>query len=223
LIFRRRAPVFFLCRATHSAWEGGSPEEGADDETETEDEESGGRGGKKEGLTLIFDVVRRCAQPMGIHLPEWEGRIIDIEKGIVRLLPVQARAEQLFGEDGAAGVAERIESGARRDPQMVFDFIFDAAEQAPRVRGRGERSRAKASSVRDEDLTARRSATTLDRVHAAMLLQAAGRASALRTFVHSEMDRGPEFLRLANALSALYPKDSEEKRLLDAMLLAVPR
>lgn len=31
------------------------------------------------------------------------------------------------------------------------------------------------------------------------------------------------FERLANALSALYPKGSEEKRLLDAMLLAVPR
>ena len=29
--------------------------------------------------------------------------------------------------------------------------------------------------------------------------------------------------RLANALSALYPKGCEEKRLLDAMLLAVPR
>jgi hypothetical protein len=38
-----------------------------------------------------------------------------------------------------------------------------------------------------------------------------------------EQDRGPDFIRLANALSALYPKDSEEKRLLDAMLLAVPR
>jgi hypothetical protein len=36
-------------------------------------------------------------------------------------------------------------------------------------------------------------------------------------------ERGPDFLRLANALSALYPKSSEEKRLLDAMLLAVPR
>ena len=30
-------------------------------------------------------------------------------------------------------------------------------------------------------------------------------------------------LRLANALSALYPRDGEEKRLLDAMLLAAPR
>jgi hypothetical protein len=34
---------------------------------------------------------------------------------------------------------------------------------------------------------------------------------------------GPDFLRLANALSALYPKDREKKRLLDAMLLAMPR
>jgi hypothetical protein len=34
---------------------------------------------------------------------------------------------------------------------------------------------------------------------------------------------GSDFLRLANAFSALYPNRSEEKRLLDAMLLAVPR
>jgi len=38
-----------------------------------------------------------------------------------------------------------------------------------------------------------------------------------------EQGRGPDFLCLANALSALYPIGSEEKRLLDAMLLAVPR
>ena len=39
----------------------------------------------------------------------------------------------------------------------------------------------------------------------------------------AEQERGPDFLRLGNALTALYPKGSEEKRLLDAMLLAVPR
>ena len=66
-------------------------------------------------------------------------------------------------------------------------------------------------------------ATTLDRVRAAMLLQASGRANALRALLKDEQDHGPDFLRLANALSALYPKESEEKRLLDAMLLAVPR
>jgi hypothetical protein len=34
---------------------------------------------------------------------------------------------------------------------------------------------------------------------------------------------GPHLLPLANALSALYPKDSEEKSLPEAMLLAVSR
>lgn len=37
------------------------------------------------------------------------------------------------------------------------------------------------------------------------------------------VDRGRDFLYLANALSALYPKGSEEKPLLDAMLPAVSR
>jgi hypothetical protein len=56
-----------------------------------------------------------------------------------------------------------------------------------------------------------------------MLLQAGGQATALRAMLEAEIQRSPDFLRLANALSALYPKDSEEKRLLDAMLLAVGR
>ena len=66
-------------------------------------------------------------------------------------------------------------------------------------------------------------ATTLDRVHTGMLLQAGGSTNALRALVQTEQERGPDFLRLANALSALYPRGSDEKRLLDAMLLAVPR
>jgi len=41
--------------------------------------------------------------------------------------------------------------------------------------------------------------------------------------IKPEQERGPDFLRLAKAPSALYPVVSEEKRLLDAMLLAVPR
>jgi hypothetical protein len=72
-------------------------------------------------------------------------------------------------------------------------------------------------------LAASRDATTLDRIHAAMLLQSGGRSAALRALLRAEQESGPEFLRLANALSALYPRGSEEKRLLDAMLLAVPR
>ena len=56
-----------------------------------------------------------------------------------------------------------------------------------------------------------------------ILLPSNGRTNALCALLKSEQDRGPDFLRLAKALSALYPKDSEEKRLLDAMLLAITR
>ena len=43
------------------------------------------------GLHLPFDVVRRFAQPMGIELGRWTGRIIEQVKGVVRLLPVAER------------------------------------------------------------------------------------------------------------------------------------
>ncbi|MDF0650113.1 MAG: DUF1156 domain-containing protein [Nitrospira sp.] len=204
----------------------GEREEEGEDEAEDDQEETG-KPAKTKGFTLIFDVVRRFAQPLGIHLDQWEGRIIETEKGIVRLLPVAERAEQLFGEDGASAVATRIEQEARRNPQMAFDFALPEGEAGiPAVRGRGKKKKAKGGStkeVADDALTTQRQATTLDRVHAAMLLQSGGRSNALRALLKAEQERGPDFLRLANALSALYPKDSEEKRLLDAMLLAVPR
>jgi hypothetical protein len=50
------------------------------------------------------------------------------------------------------------------------------------------------------------------------------RGRLFRTAEVSETASGrDELLRLANALSALRSMDSEDKRLLDAMLLAVPR
>ena len=48
------------------------------------------------------------------------------------------------------------------------------------------------------------------------------RTSALRALLQAEQDRSPDFVRLANALLALYPR-IEEKRLLDVMLLALPK
>ena len=195
------------------------------EEQEVEEEESAGRMPALRGFTLVFDVVRRFAQPLGIELPKWEGRVIETKKGVVRLLPIAERAKQLFGEDGAQAVAARLEQEATllgNNPLQGVLFPEMQPAAAPRIRGRGRGKRA-GREVSDESLAAAREATTLDRVHAAMLLQAAGRTNALRALLKAEQERGPEFLRLANALSALYPKGSEEKRLLDAMLLAVPR
>lgn len=199
--------------------------EEADEEAEADDEEeSVGKGAKKKGFTLIYDVARRFAQPLGIHLDQWESRIIETEKGIVRLLPVSERATQLFGEEGASAVADRIEANPTGPTQItLFSEEYGAVPEI-KGRGRGRKPKgARAAEVSDEKLASRREATTLDRVHAAMLLQAGGRANALRALLKAEQERGPDFLRLANALSALYPKHCEEKRLLDAMLLAVSR
>jgi adenine-specific DNA methylase len=176
----------------------------------------------KKGYTLVFDVVRRFAQPLGIELPKWEGRIIETEKGIVRLLSVTERAEQLFGEDGAEAVAHRLERDPMQDLQQVL-FPELLLDKAPKIRGKNRGRIAPGSGSADPELKKDREATTLDRVHAAMLLQAGGQTNGLRALIKAETERGPYFRRLANALSALYPKGSEEKRLLDAMLLAVPR
>jgi len=173
------------------------------------------------GFSLTFDVVRRFAQPLGIHLDEWEGRIIETKKGVVRLLSIAERAQPLFGEEGADVAADRIEKDPLGSAQLSL-FPEDMDRPAPGLKIRGRRKR-RGIDVSDESLKTRREATTLDRVHAAMLLQAGGRANALRVLLKAEKERGPYFERLANALSALYPKGSEEKRLLDAMLLAMPR
>jgi len=177
--------------------------------------------GKPKGFSLVFDVVRRFAQPLGIHLPAWEGRIIETMKGIVRLLAVTERATQLFGDAGTQAIADQLERSTTGTAQLTL-FPDRPTGAVPRVRGRGRRRRSPVD-VADESLSTRREATTLDRVHAAMLLQSSGRTNALRALLAAEQARGPDFLRLANALSALYPRGSEEKRLLDAMLLAVPR
>ncbi len=187
----------------------------AEDEGDGDDEETPAR--RSAGFSMPFDVARRFAQPLGIHMEEWENRIIKTDKGVVRLRPVADRARELFGEAGADSMADEIESNAASSGQLS---LFP--DEAPAVRGRARRGRrAVATSV--EDTESRRDSTTLDRVHAAMLLQASGRTEALRNLIRAEQDRGPDFLRLSNALSALYPRGSEEKRLLDGMLLAAPR
>lgn len=186
-------------------------------EDDSDDEESLPPKGNAKGYSLIFDVVRRFSQPLGIDLSKWEGRVIETKKGVVRLLPVSERAKQIFGATGIESGVEELISSATSGQMQLPGFEDMAARRVVKRRGRGQ----KLSVADPGDIDA--SATTLDRVHAAMLLQAGGQAHALRPLIAAEQDRSPDFLRLSNALSALYPKGSEEKRLLDAMLLAVPR
>jgi len=222
---RLTALFLWTLQSTNSEAAEGEGDAGEDEASSDEDEdEEGSARGKAKGFTLVFDVVRRFAQPLGIELPKWEGRVIETKKGIVRLLPIAERAKQLFGEEGAQAVAARLEQEVAVGTNPLQGMLFPDLVETPKVRGRG-RSHGTLGGIKvsDESLTAAREATTLDRVHAAMLLQAGGRTNALRALLKSEQERGSDFLRLANAFSALYPKGSEEKRLVDAMLLAAPR
>jgi len=222
-----RLTVLFLWALQTTDGEFGGPEEEEDDfdealATDEEEEGSATARGKKSGLTLVYDVARRFAQPLGIHLEAWEGRIIETKKGIVRLLPIRERARILFGEAGADIAADRIERAPAGAVQLgLFAGTEPDAAAPPAIGGRGRVRRRQAAP--DESFQTRQEATTLDRVHAAMLLQASGRSNALRALLAAEMSRSPDFLRLANALAVLYPKGSEEKRLVEAMLLAAPK
>ncbi len=220
---RLTALFLWTLQSTDGEVADGVMDEGSDGEPHDDDEE-GSSHGKVKGFTLVYDVVRRFAQPLGIELSKWEGRVIETKKGVVRLLSIDERAKQLFGEDGAHAVAARIEQEAVVGKDPVQGMLFAVEGTGPRAPARGrDRGRLGGAELSDESLAAAREATSLDRVHAAMLLQAGGQTNALRTLLKAEQERGTDFLRLANALSALYPKGSEEKRLIDAMLLGVPR
>ena len=68
---------------------------------------------------------------LGIHLPDWEGRIIEAKKGVVRLLPVRERAKQLFGEDGASAVTDQIEHAPTTRVQLSLFGDSEGETQVP--------------------------------------------------------------------------------------------
>jgi len=182
--------------------------EEVDDESE-DDEDAPKKGKAKAGFSLVYDVARRFAQPLGIDLSKWDKRIIDIDKGSVRLIPVWERADTLFGSDKVSRVDATFDV---KEQLEIFEEY--ASKPLPKIKG-------KKVKLSGSEETQPIMVTTLDKVHAAMLLQDNGQTNALRALIKSEMDRGQDFLRLANSLSALYPKGSDEKRLVDAMLLSV--
>jgi hypothetical protein len=158
---------------------------------------------KKKGFYLPFDTFIRITRPMGIHNQNWLGRVIEIEKGIVRLFPVAERRESLF-EDDVVWPTLVWESNQRGG--YIQEALFEEPTAAPRAR--------RESGGRTKQLE---HLTTLDRLHRSMLLFGAGDTVNLTRLLEDERRQGRRFELLALALTALYPDKTQERRWLEGV------
>lgn len=177
---------------------------GAGDETTGgtagDDEEGSGMTGGSGGFVLEFDAARKIAQGLGAHL-EALSSLVEVSGETARLLPVAERARALFGKTEGKMATTR----KRRDPQLdLFKALQDGGDEQ--------------SSFKDAKVDAIGN-TVLDRVHQSMILFAASRGEALKRFlVEDGAGNDQRFWRLAQALSALYPAQTDEKRWVDGVL-----
>lgn len=146
---------------------------------------------------LEFDAARKIAQGLGARLDEL-GTLVEVKGGTARLLSVSERRELLLWTAARTPMSARtLQSGGQA---ALFEAI--AVELAATAGKPPEPGR-----------------TTLDRLHQAMLLFGAGHPEALKRFlVENAIGEQPNFWRLAQALSALYPLGSDENRWVDGVL-----
>jgi len=190
--------------------------------------------GKKplKGYTMEYDAVRKLAQGLGINLQRLSqpGGIVVIKGNWVMLNSVTQRERHLFGrqvmllpalENGRphqrrvkAPVAE-LKTVQQRQTHLYDPAPIPASDLAqPFFPGlEMEDNRTILQRLLDNG------STMLDRLHQAMLLFAHSYSSMLRPFLQeAHLATDPQFWLLAQSLSALYPKDSNEKRWVDGVL-----
>jgi hypothetical protein len=187
-------------------WTLKSPDTNGDDEeadTQADPEnESDSQNTKPNGFVLEFDAARKIAQGLGADLASLS-HLVEISGETANLLPVSKRMRHLFGKDDEEPT--RTTSGKKKSAQLdMFAELIDSDEPEAAWR---------------EKTVKRVGETTLDRVHQGMILFAAGRGEALKRFIVEDgIGRDGKFWRLAQALSALYPSRSDEKRWVDGVL-----
>jgi hypothetical protein len=178
--------------------ESGNTEETEDADDESEDEE-GQVASTSTGFGLDFDAARKIAQGLGAKLDELS-HVVDVKGDKARLLAVVERTKYLFGKADGTPTARKA---AKRKQMTLLGELEEAAE----TQGWGDGGAPKAGT------------TTLDRVHQAMLLFGSGRGEGLKRFIIEEgVGKQPQFWKLAQSLSALYPNGTDEKRWVDGVL-----
>lgn len=154
------------------------------------------------GYVLDYDSARKIAQGLGVHTEGLAG-VVEVKGDKARLLPVSERARTLFGKEEAAVVSPRGKGKAKPNQTDLFEELKEVA-------GNGDWALTGAPEL---------GVTILDRVHQGMILFAAGRGEALKRFLVEEgAGNDSRFWGLAQALSALYPPQTDEKRWVDGLL-----
>ena len=173
------------------------------DETEDDEDDSDekpAQAGKLTGFTLEYDAARKIAQGLGAHL-ELLVNLVEVKGEIARLLPVAERTKALFGKEGT----ESPTAKRKKSAQLSLPGLLEELEQEES--GWTLQNAAKPGS------------TTLDRLHQAMILFAAGRGEGLRRFlVDDGVGKDQRFWSLAQSLCALYPSGTDERRWSEGVL-----
>ena len=184
---------------------GGKPIEDSksDESSDSDDEEESKPKNKvKGGFVLEFDAARKIAQGLGADLTAL-ANLVEVSGETARLLPVAERTSYLFGKDQA----DNPSAGRKKKKSSQMDLFAQLAQE-----GVSEETWA-------EKTVSKIGVTNLDRIHQAMILFAAGRSEAMKRFlVDDGAGRDPKFWSLAQALSALYPTKTDEKRWVDGVL-----
>jgi len=156
------------------------------------------------GYTLEYDAARKIAQGLGAHL-ENLSHLVEIKGNTAMLLSAAARTNYLFGKDAAKAPK------GKRKKKIHQPQLFDIAENLKQIE--------EESDDWVGELSGKAGSTVLDQLHQSMILFAAGRGEAMKQFLVEEgVGRNPLFWRLAQALSALYPAGTDEKRWVDGVL-----
>ena len=136
----------------------------------------------------FLDIVFKLEKSFGIEIPRKE------------LSPEDILTNADYVQEGKVTPARK-----KKTPQLDLFKVLEQADESGTTFG--------------ETKVERHGETVLDRIHQSMILFAAGRSEALKRFVVEDgAGRDQRFWRLAQALSALYPSHTEEKRWVDGVL-----
>lgn len=177
-------------------------------DNEDDDEETSSKPSKTGGYVLEFDAARKIAQGLGAHLEQLI-RLVEIKGSTARLLPVSERTKYLFGKEESQTPTKTKgkTKGKKKEVQQLNLFEMLGIIETEDDTDWGEKTVPQLGN------------TTLDRIHQSMILFAAGRSEALKRFLVEEgAGNDQRFWGLAQALSALYPTGTDEKRWVDGVL-----